>query len=185
MSPQFVLTAAHCFTFGNLPEHIIVEINDGAGKSKKNKQKKQQNSSSDSLENIVFISRERPLLFFLNLWQPCSTGKKVKKVIIHPSFNINAKAAAGVREYYDYDVALIQLETDVHISRAARWELLMLKCGLLVINNIEIVEFNVCFWHPGQAYLHTLHPGDKWCSPAGRHLYMCATRWHIIKTSYL
>lgn len=90
----------------------------------KKKNKKNSKSlfpeSSDSLENIVFISRERPLLFFLNLWQPCSTGKKVKKVIIHPSFNINAKAAAGVREYYDYDVALIQLETDVHISRAVR-----------------------------------------------------------------
>lgn len=76
------------------------------------------------LDNIVLISRERLLpfffFFFLNLWQPCSTGKKVKKVMIHPSFDINAKAAAGVREYYDYDVALIQLETDVHISRAAR-----------------------------------------------------------------
>lgn len=50
----------------------------------------------------------------------CVTGEKVKKLIIHPSFNIKAKAAAGVKEYYDYDVALIQLETDVPISSSVR-----------------------------------------------------------------
>lgn len=33
VSPQFVLTAAHCFTFGDLPKNIEVEIDDGNGKS--------------------------------------------------------------------------------------------------------------------------------------------------------
>lgn len=33
VSPQFVLTAAHCFTFGDLPENVDVEIDDGNGKS--------------------------------------------------------------------------------------------------------------------------------------------------------
>lgn len=28
MSPDFVLTAAHCFTYGDLPRHIVVEIDD-------------------------------------------------------------------------------------------------------------------------------------------------------------
>lgn len=36
VSPQFVLTAAHCLTSGSLPEHISVEIDDGAGKCNKN-----------------------------------------------------------------------------------------------------------------------------------------------------
>lgn len=33
VSPQFVLTAAHCFTFGDLSENIVVEIDDGNGTS--------------------------------------------------------------------------------------------------------------------------------------------------------
>lgn len=32
VTPQFVLTAAHCFTFEDLPEHVSVEIGDGRGK---------------------------------------------------------------------------------------------------------------------------------------------------------
>lgn len=36
VSPKFVLTAAHCFTFGDLPENIVVEIDDGNGKSNSN-----------------------------------------------------------------------------------------------------------------------------------------------------
>ncbi|KAK5858480.1 hypothetical protein PBY51_002615 [Eleginops maclovinus] len=35
VNPYFVLTAAHCFTFGDLPEHVKVEINDGQGIVKK------------------------------------------------------------------------------------------------------------------------------------------------------
>uniref|UniRef100_A0A1A8CQQ0 C3/C5 convertase n=1 Tax=Nothobranchius kadleci TaxID=1051664 RepID=A0A1A8CQQ0_NOTKA len=31
VSPDFVLTAAHCFTFGDEPENVVVEIDDGSG----------------------------------------------------------------------------------------------------------------------------------------------------------
>ncbi|XP_056910305.1 complement factor B-like isoform X2 [Takifugu flavidus] len=79
VSPQFVLTAAHCFTFGDLPKNIVVEIDDGNGRS-----------------------------------------KRVKTFKLHPKYNINAKAKEGVKEFYDYDVALIQLEEDVQISSAVR-----------------------------------------------------------------
>lgn len=34
VSPQFILTAAHCFTFGDESEHVTVEIDDGNGKCK-------------------------------------------------------------------------------------------------------------------------------------------------------
>ena len=79
VSPQFVLTAAHCFTFGDLPEHVTVEIDDGQGKV-----------------------------------------KRVKTFKLHPNYNVNAKVNQGVKEFYDFDVALIQLEKDVQISRAVR-----------------------------------------------------------------
>ncbi|KAM3869184.1 complement factor B-like [Diretmus argenteus] len=42
--------------------------------------------------------------------------KKVKKLHIHPDYNVKAKTNEGVKEFYDYDVALIELETYVKIS---------------------------------------------------------------------
>ncbi|KAM6907154.1 complement factor B-like [Xenentodon cancila] len=80
VAPKFILTAAHCFTFGDIPEEIKVEINDGNG----------------SLE------------------------KRVKTFKLHPSYNITAKVKEGVAEFYDYDVALIQLETAIQYSTTVR-----------------------------------------------------------------
>uniref|UniRef100_A0A3Q2QTR3 C3/C5 convertase n=1 Tax=Fundulus heteroclitus TaxID=8078 RepID=A0A3Q2QTR3_FUNHE len=80
VSPDFVLTAAHCFTFGDEPTDIKVEIEDGQG------------------------SRE----------------KKVKTFKLHPKYNVEGRRNVGVAEFYDYDVALIQLEEPVKISSAAR-----------------------------------------------------------------
>lgn len=51
------------------------------------------------------------------------TVKKVKTFKLHPKYNIKAKINEGVKEFYDYDVALIQLVDDVQISNAVRWEL--------------------------------------------------------------
>ncbi|XP_019940984.2 complement factor B-like [Paralichthys olivaceus] len=79
VTSKFILTAAHCFTFGDLPEHVTVEIDDGNGKV-----------------------------------------KRVKTFILHPNYNIKAKEKEGVQEFYDYDIALIQLEEDVRISSAVR-----------------------------------------------------------------
>ncbi len=53
----------------------------------------------------------------------CLTAKKVKNFRIHPNYNVRAKVHEGVTEFYDYDVALIQLETGVQISTLVRWEL--------------------------------------------------------------
>ncbi|KAI3373649.1 hypothetical protein L3Q82_022239 [Scortum barcoo] len=79
VTPQFILTAAHCFPFGVLPEHITVDINDGQSKV-----------------------------------------KKVKKITLHPNYNVNAKVQQGIKEFYDYDVALLQLMEDVYISTSVR-----------------------------------------------------------------
>ncbi|XP_073680385.1 complement factor B-like [Garra rufa] len=41
---------------------------------------------------------------------------KVKKYAVHPEFNIRAKQHMGIQEYYEFDVALIQLERAVKTS---------------------------------------------------------------------
>ncbi|TNN63483.1 Complement factor B [Liparis tanakae] len=76
VTPQFVLTAAHCFRRGDLPEHVTVKIN-----------------------NEV---------------------KRIKAFTIHPKYNNSARVDQGVEEFYDYDVALIQLKEDIHISNMSR-----------------------------------------------------------------
>ncbi|KAF3706517.1 Complement factor B [Channa argus] len=79
VTPRFILTAAHCFKFGDLPEDVKVELDDGQG-----------------------------------------IEKKVKYFKLHPNYNVSAKVKEGVKEFYDYDVALIQLDQDVQISTAVR-----------------------------------------------------------------
>ncbi|XP_070839171.1 complement factor B-like [Chaetodon trifascialis] len=101
VSPQFVLTAAHCFAFGDLPEHITVEIDDGQGKV-----------------------------------------KKVKNFFIHPNYNVNAKVNEGVKEFYDYNVALIQLERDVQISSAVRP--ICIPCTQETSNALKLVGDSTC-----------------------------------------
>ncbi|CAL1573496.1 unnamed protein product [Knipowitschia caucasica] len=44
----------------------------------------------------------------------------VHKIHTHPQYNINAKVDQGVEEFYDYDVALIELIDDVEISTSLR-----------------------------------------------------------------
>ncbi|XP_017273663.1 complement factor B-like [Kryptolebias marmoratus] len=80
VSADFVLTAAHCFTFGDLPENIVIEIEDETG----------------------------------------AIEKKVKNYTLHPNYNINSKVDQGVTEFYDYDVALIQLADPIKFSAKAR-----------------------------------------------------------------
>ncbi|XP_004564127.2 complement factor B [Maylandia zebra] len=78
VTPEFVLTAAHC-VFGFLPEKVTVEIDDGDNKI-----------------------------------------KKAKTLFYHPLYNVTAKKNKGINEFYDYDVALIQLEKYVVISTNVR-----------------------------------------------------------------
>ncbi|XP_035482334.1 complement factor B [Scophthalmus maximus] len=101
VTPQFVLTAAHCFTFGDLPEHVTVEIDDGQGKV-----------------------------------------KRVKTFKLHPEYNINAKVKDGVKEFYDYDVALIQLEKDVEISSVARP--ICIPCTQETSDALQLVGESTC-----------------------------------------
>ncbi|XP_013858624.1 complement factor B [Austrofundulus limnaeus] len=81
VSPDFVLTAAHCFTYGDLPKDIIIEIEDE------------------------------------------KTGRRersVKNFTLHPNYKIHAKVNQGVEEFYDYDLALIQLSNPIEISVSIR-----------------------------------------------------------------
>ncbi|XP_028277943.1 complement factor B-like [Parambassis ranga] len=76
VNSKFILTAAHCFPFGTLPEDVTVEIE--------------------------------------------LTEHKVTNFYIHPDYNVTAKSDIGVKEFYDYDVALIQMEEELPISTSLR-----------------------------------------------------------------
>ncbi|XP_039549518.1 complement factor B-like isoform X1 [Pimephales promelas] len=71
VTSTFILTAAHCFNFGDTHDKITVDIG----------------------SNI--------------------RGIKVKQYIPHPRYNLKAKKDMGIPEYYEFDVALIQLEKPV------------------------------------------------------------------------
>ncbi|XP_056586554.1 complement factor B-like [Triplophysa dalaica] len=79
VTPTYILTAAHCFRFGDTREKITITL-------KKN-----------NAENL-----------------------KVKRFILHREYNVEAKKNIGIPEYYEYDVALIELENAVSLDREIR-----------------------------------------------------------------
>ncbi|XP_022618132.1 complement factor B-like [Seriola dumerili] len=48
------------------------------------------------------------------------TMKKVKNFFLHPQYNVSARVDQGVLEFYDYDVALIELKTAVATTYKSR-----------------------------------------------------------------
>lgn len=45
---------------------------------------------------------------------------KVEKVVVHPQYNLTRKTAQNIREFYDYDVALIKLATKLNFTTYIR-----------------------------------------------------------------
>ncbi|KAM8899315.1 complement factor B-like [Spinachia spinachia] len=101
VTSKFILTAAHCFKFGDLAEHVKVEIADGGIRD-----------------------------------------KYVKEFKLHQKYDIKAKVKIGVSEFYDYDVALIQLEKDVKISNMARP--ICIPCTIATSNALQLVGHSTC-----------------------------------------
>ncbi|XP_077597411.1 complement factor B-like [Stigmatopora nigra] len=101
VTPMFILTAAHCFTFEDLPKHVMVDIDDGQGRT-----------------------------------------KRVKNFFLHPKFNISAKVNEGVKEFYDYDVALIQLKEFVKISTLVRP--ICIPCTQETSDGLKLVGESTC-----------------------------------------
>lgn len=69
---------------------------------------------------------------------------QVKKIFLHPKYNINAKVNEGVKEFYDYDVALILLKDPIDISVTVRWEHMSFKhwCSYLdLVFTFSVWEF--------------------------------------------
>lgn len=44
----------------------------------------------------------------------------VRRVIVHPNYNTNALKHKAVREFYDYDVALLETNSSIPLSWSAR-----------------------------------------------------------------
>ncbi|MEQ2163826.1 hypothetical protein GOODEAATRI_034498, partial [Goodea atripinnis] len=124
VSPDFVMTAAHCFTFGDEAQNIVVAIEDGSG----------------------------------------SIEKKVRSFKLHPKYNLLAKVAEGVAEFYDYDVALLRLDEPVALSDVARP--ICIPCTQETSDALNLVGESTCRQQGlvvlpvcstlGMKYLHTL-----------------------------
>lgn len=58
-----------------------------------------------------------------------------KAVVMHPGYNTRALKHRGVSEFYDYDVALIQVDKGIPLSWRARSESWMMALQLAVWAN--------------------------------------------------
>ncbi|XP_024122044.1 complement factor B [Oryzias melastigma] len=68
--------------------------------------------------------------------------KTVRKIFLHPNFNTKARQDQGVTEFYDYDVALIQLEESIQISTLARP--ICIPCTQDTNNALKLPETSTC-----------------------------------------
>ncbi|KAM9450587.1 complement factor B-like [Clarias gariepinus] len=80
VTPRFILTAAHCFRFGDSPDRILL---------------------------VAPSAKDTKL-------------PEVERYIPHDKYNVGQKEAEGISEYYEYDVALIQLKSSVKVSPEIR-----------------------------------------------------------------
>uniref|UniRef100_W5KIJ6 C3/C5 convertase n=1 Tax=Astyanax mexicanus TaxID=7994 RepID=W5KIJ6_ASTMX len=77
VTPTFILTAAHCFKFEDVPEKIHFEI-------------------------------------------PKNLNLAAKNFMLHPKYKPRGKVSEGISEYYEYDVALIELEEPIETDNTIR-----------------------------------------------------------------
>ncbi|XP_053187161.1 complement factor B-like [Scomber japonicus] len=68
--------------------------------------------------------------------------KKVKKFTLHPNFNVNAKVNEGVKEFYDYDVALIELE--VYVDNSDRVRHICIPCTVETRDALRLPHGSTC-----------------------------------------
>ncbi|XP_036443834.1 complement factor b, like [Colossoma macropomum] len=80
VTPSFILTAAHCFKFEDLPDNIKLET-----------------PTSNSLQPL-----------------------KAKDFMLHPKYKPRGKVSEGISEYYEHDVALIELEQEIKADASLR-----------------------------------------------------------------
>ncbi|XP_008330978.1 complement factor B-like [Cynoglossus semilaevis] len=71
--------------------------------------------------------------------------KEVEKIYIHPNYNVNAKKNEGVKEFYDYDVALIQLKEGIIDPRYSRP--ICIPCTKNANDALQLVEGATCKQH--------------------------------------
>uniref|UniRef100_A0AAY3ZYA3 C3/C5 convertase n=1 Tax=Denticeps clupeoides TaxID=299321 RepID=A0AAY3ZYA3_9TELE len=135
VTPRFILTAAHCFKFGDVAEGMMVDL-----------------------------GRYR---------------EKVKRYIPHPKYNTTSKVHEGIPEFYDYDVALIELVRDVHVSLP-----ISLRCSAYTIK-VTSIFLLVCFSSTEQILLKNQYERATFMSPRREpkhvHLKLGAARESCIE----
>uniref|UniRef100_A0A674NV04 C3/C5 convertase n=1 Tax=Takifugu rubripes TaxID=31033 RepID=A0A674NV04_TAKRU len=95
-----------------------------------------------------------------NLWVSGFVGDGMavsKAVVLHPQFNIRALKHRNVSEFYDYDVALIQVNESIPLSWKARP--ICLPCTVPASRAMKSVNTN-CQQHSMTPLDHHLHDGS-------------------------
>ncbi|XP_075437007.1 complement C2-like isoform X1 [Ascaphus truei] len=77
---------------------------------------------------------------------------KVKEIKIHDCYDLGRKSSIGITEDYDYDVALVQLETPVTFSKSARP--ICIPCTELANKAMKRSEASTCKDHSNYPSTH-------------------------------
>ncbi|MBN3308149.1 CFAB factor, partial [Amia calva] len=83
-----------------------------------------------------------------------ASEKQIIGIITHPQFNPGLKADQGIPEFYDYDIALIELQEDVKISRQARP--ICIPCTKSTSRALGLFGEVTCQQHKEALYMQTL-----------------------------
>ena len=68
----------------------------------------------------------------------CLLVKKVERYYVHSLYNLKAKVDLGIPEFYDYDVALVQLKEDLSFTVDLKWGYLHYIVHLNFVNSLHL-----------------------------------------------
>lgn len=105
MSPYFVLTAAHCFHVDDQAPWVTVEVGAWGGGGVP------YGGGPPGAGGPLRARRRRA---------GPRVQRKVDRLFLHPQYNLGGRRDRGVPEFYDYDVALVRLQTAVPPSPTTR-----------------------------------------------------------------
>ncbi|KAG2468821.1 CFAB factor, partial [Polypterus senegalus] len=77
-------------------------------------------SSKDKEQHVFLLKDIKDLKVVFDQIITGARSSKAKNLLIHPKYNIAGLRSKNITDFYDYDIALIQLENNITISEDAR-----------------------------------------------------------------